>query len=103
MVSGKVTDVSSSRVKIAPQSGSSVTLTISQDALILKDNKTASKGDIKVGQQVEVLSNGSGVALLIVIKSGGTTPDPLPSEITGSIVTIATPNALTVESHQREA
>ncbi len=39
MVSGKVTDVFSSRVKIAPQSGSSVTLTISQDALILKNRR----------------------------------------------------------------
>lgn len=103
MVSGKVTEVSSNRIKIAPQSGSSVTLTISKDALILKDNKTASKGDIKVGQQVEVLSNGSGVALLIVIKSGGTTPDPLPSEITGSIVAIATPNALTVDVDNQNA
>jgi len=100
MVSGKVTEVSSNRMKIAPQSGSPVTLTISNDALILKNNKAASKGDIKVGQQVEVLSNGNGVALLVVIKSEAT-PAPLPTEVTGSIVAIATPRAITVATDSK--
>lgn len=105
MVSGKVTEVSSNqnRIKIATQSGSSVTLTISNDALILSGNKAASKSNIKVGSQVEVLTNGSGIALLIVIKSGGTTPVPITSEVTGTIVGIATPRALTLDVDDQDA
>lgn len=105
MVSGKVTEVSSNqnRIKIAPQSGSSVTLTISNDALILRGNQVASKKDIKVGNQVEVLTNGNGVALLVVIKSGETTPTPVLSEVTGPIVAIATPKALTIDADDQNA
>lgn len=81
-VTGEITEVSSSKVTVETASGRSITYTISPDALILIDDEPASASELAAGDEVEVLSNGEGVALLITLKEEA----PETTTVTGEIV-----------------
>jgi hypothetical protein len=81
LVKGKVLSVGSSSIKVLVGSRT-VTYSISKDALVIIDGRSSVLSKVNVGDNVEVLSNGSGVAILIEVKDS--IPDT--SEITGEIV-----------------
>jgi hypothetical protein len=92
---GTIKTIAQNKITLKTQAGAELVYTVSADALIVIDHKPAAFADLKVGDVVEVLSNGSGVALLVTVKSHGTLP-PAQNEVTGDIVGIATPPALTL-------
>jgi len=95
---GTVTSVSSNKLTLKTTKGTTLTYTVSADALIIVDNKPSTLSNVKVGDVVEVLSNGSGTALLISVRKHGTgTKPPTSQQVTGEIVAIATPPALTLK------
>ncbi len=93
-VKGKVTAVSSTSITVRIAAEQSLTFTISQDALITLGGKATSLDKVKVGDTVEILSNGKLVALLIAIKAQVVEPA---DEITGEIVAMIWPPALTLK------
>ncbi|MGE5580515.1 MAG: S-layer homology domain-containing protein [Bacillota bacterium] len=98
LAAGTVTSVSSNKVALKTENGSTLTYTVSGDALIVVDGKPSTLSTVKVGDVVEVLSNGSGTALLITVKKHGTgTTPPVAQQVTGEIVAIAMPPALTLK------
>ncbi len=105
-VSGKVTDISSKRMKVTPPGKGPVALTFSGDVLVLFETKVASKDDIETDDQVEVLFNQDKVALLVVIRDSRTKPTPpptLPEEMVGTITAISTSRVLTIDLEDRDA
>lgn len=96
LATGTVQSVSSNKVVLKNSAGTVLTYTVSADALIIVDRVPSILANVKVGDVVEVLSNGTGTALLLTVKSHGTLP-PAANEVTGEIVGIATPAALTLK------
>ena len=96
LATGTVQSVSSNKVVLKNSAGTVLTYTVSADALIIVDRVPSTLANVKVGDVVEVLSNGTGTALLLTVKSHGTLP-PAANEVTGEIVGIATPAALTLK------
>jgi hypothetical protein len=98
---GTVTSVGPNKLTLKTTSGSTLTYTVSADALIIVGNKPSTLPNVKVGDVVEVLSNGNGTALLVSVKkrgNGTTQPtQPTSEQVTGEIVAIATPPALTLK------
>lgn len=92
-VKGTITALPSGKITVKAESGRSTTYVISPDALVLVNNKAVSASHLEVGDKVEVLTNGEGVALLITVKEQST----VTTSVTGQIVSIATPAAITLE------
>jgi len=92
---GTIQKVEQNKITLKTQAGTVLVYVVSADALIIVDRMPATLGDLRVGDQVEILSNGSGTALLVTVKSHGVLP-PVSNEITGDIVGIAIPPALTL-------
>ena len=88
-VTGVVKYVSSSEITIRLSSGKEHTYRISRDALIVRGKSILNAKDIKVGDTVRILTNGSEIALLITVVAGGV-PVPVPTrEIIGTIWSIS--------------
>ncbi len=94
-VSGTVTAIKRNSITVKAESGRSSTFTISPDALILVNNLPAEWDDLSVGDTVEVLTNGQGVALYIKLLDGATGPKT--ETVTGQIVLIASDRRLFIE------
>lgn len=96
LVTGVIQDVSDDSITVMVGT-TEVTYSISEDALVVINREPADVTDLKVGDTVEVMSNGSGVALLITLKGHSTTPAPVTTQVTGTIVGLATPAAITLQ------
>lgn len=94
-VRGTVTQISKNKVTVKTSSGRTVAFTISKDALILVGNRPGGWDDLSVGDTVEILSNGQGVALLITLLEDVSKPEP--KTVSGEIVFIASERRLFVE------
>lgn len=99
-VTGKVTEIKRNKITVKTSSGRSATYTISPDALILVDNRPAKWDDISVGDTVEVLSNGQGVALFINLLDD--VSGPTTEIIAGEIVLIASNRRLFIEDSDED-
>lgn len=53
-VQGVVTDVTTTSLTVKPEEGQPVTVTITADTVVMKDDQAATVADIKVGQKVEI-------------------------------------------------
>ncbi|HHW18586.1 MAG TPA: S-layer homology domain-containing protein [Firmicutes bacterium] len=89
-VEGRVSAVSGSSITVKLASGREVTYRISPDALIVFGKTSGTVSDIHVGDRVQVLSNGQGVALLIVVKNKEDSDEGEIKQYRGKIVEIST-------------
>ena len=99
-VRGTVTDIRRNKITVKAASGRSTTFTISSDALILINNKPSDWDDLSVGDTVEVLSNGQGVALLITLLDD--VSGPKTKTLSGEIVLIASDRRLFIEDSDED-
>ena len=83
---GTITSLRSNKITVKAASGRSTTYTISPDALILVNGRPGDWDDLSVGDAVQVLSNGAGVALLITLLDD--VSGPKVKTVTGEIVLV---------------
>ena len=84
-VTGTVKSITAGSITIKLSSGKEHNYRISKDALVVSGKSSVSVSSIKIGDTVRILTNGSGVALLITLVTGSV-PVPAPTrEIIGTI------------------
>jgi exosome complex RNA-binding protein Csl4 len=98
---GKITSVTRSKITVKADTGRSATYNISPDALVVIDKRPASVSELEVGDRVEVLSNGKGVALLITVLEEEE-PTPITSTVTGEITAKASSTSFRVKTADGE-
>jgi len=85
-VTGVVKEVSQSSITVSLKSGRQITYSISEDVLVVFGKVPGTVTDIKAGDSVQILSNGKGVALLIMVKNRQNPREDETTEIYGEIV-----------------
>jgi hypothetical protein len=97
---GTITSLRSNKITVKAASGRSTTYTISPDALILVNGRPGDWDDLSVGDAVQVLSNGAGVALLITLLDD--VSGPKVKTVTGEIVLVVDNGRIFIEDADGE-
>ena len=85
-VVGRVKSITGNTLTITTLANRNLTYIISKDALVLFGNVAGKLSDIRVGDSVQVLSNGAGVALMITI-TNREHPDSV-IEVVGEVISV---------------